>query len=64
MSYIPCTVKLKLTKIYAPCEQISDTIIVPKSPRIRPLPLKATGIDNIPDPNEPLIKCVTVPQSL
>lgn len=56
--------KKKLTKIYEQWVQITDTNIVAKIPKIRPLPLKATGIDNIPVPKDAFSKCVSVSQSL
>lgn len=41
-----------------------DTAIVAKIPSTKPADLKATGIDNIPVPNDAFNKCVKVSQSL
>lgn len=43
---------------------ITDTKIVAKIPSTKPADLKATGIDNIPVPNDAFSRCVKVLQSL
>lgn len=50
--------------MYEQCVHITDTKIVAKIPSTNPADLKATGIDNIPVPNDAFNKCVRVLQSL